>query len=270
MNRRHKQAAGPQRRVRSAFIALPLLAGCTVGPDYVRPDAAPSPQAYKEADGWRRRATGRRRLRGKWWAASSTIPMLDALMAQVRVSNQNLTAAEAASAQARALVAVGARRVLSASLSASGFTVAQPRRSAAAASVGAQSRRRDLQQLPDIGLDASWELDLWGRIRRAVEASDAGGQASAADRRGARLPRRRSSRTDYFQLRVLDAHDALLERHGHGLRAARCNDAEPLRRGRRRRASDVVQAETQLAATRGAGDRRSASRARSSSTRSRC
>jgi NodT family efflux transporter outer membrane factor (OMF) lipoprotein len=125
-------------------------------------------------------------------------PVLNGLAEQVAVSNQNLAAAEARYRQARA--AVTAARA--------GYfpTVG--------ASAGASRSRRGegaTASSYDIGLDASWEIDLWGRVRRLVEASRAGEEASAADLENARLSLQAQLVTAYFQVRVADAGADLLD-----------------------------------------------------------
>ncbi|MFP5392906.1 MAG: RND transporter, partial [Gammaproteobacteria bacterium] len=85
-------------------LILPLLlAGCAVGPAYQVP-ATPQPQAFKEAEGWAPAAPADALDRGPWWTLFKD-PVLNGLIEQVDVSNQNVAAAVAAYAQARALVA---------------------------------------------------------------------------------------------------------------------------------------------------------------------
>ena len=81
------------RTVASAAVALAFLAGCTVGPDYLRPKAAVTP-AYKELDGWKVAQPNDDTLRGPWWEIFSD-PELNAFEEQVDVSNQNMAVAEA-------------------------------------------------------------------------------------------------------------------------------------------------------------------------------
>ena len=79
---------------------LTLMTGCVVGPDYVRPTVV-TPAAYKEVDGWKMAQPQDDVLRGAWWETFGD-PQLNALEAQVSLSNQNLAVAEATYWQARA------------------------------------------------------------------------------------------------------------------------------------------------------------------------
>ena len=81
-----------------------LLAGCSVGPDYVRPPTA-APEAYKENAGWKVAQPRDELPRGRWWELYND-PQLNALEEQVDISNQNLAAAEANFRQALALIRV--------------------------------------------------------------------------------------------------------------------------------------------------------------------
>ncbi|MBV8775745.1 MAG: RND transporter, partial [Alphaproteobacteria bacterium] len=90
-----------------AFTAVAAISGCTVGPDYVRPDA-PVPRNYKEAwkpgpatPGWRETQPRDGIDRGAWWSIYND-PVLDGLERQIDISNQNLKAAEAAFREAEA------------------------------------------------------------------------------------------------------------------------------------------------------------------------
>ena len=83
-------------------LALSLLVGCTVGPDYQKP-AAPIPIAYKEEEGWKRAHPADSIDRGAWWSVFGD-PVLDGLVRQIDISNQNLKSAEAAFRQAEAIV----------------------------------------------------------------------------------------------------------------------------------------------------------------------
>jgi NodT family efflux transporter outer membrane factor (OMF) lipoprotein len=224
-----------------------ILCACTVGPDYVKPDVQ-TPSAYKEAQAgdstWKVAAPSDVKNRGKWWEIFAD-PQLDALEAQVNVSNQDLKVAEANYRQARALVqqaragyfptvTVGAAAVRSRE------SANVPARSTA--TIGPNS---DFL-LP---LDVSWEADVWGRIRRLVESSQASAQASAADLETVRLSLQSELAADYFALRGLDAEGQLLEQTLVAYRKALELTQNRYAGGIASRA-DVAQAETQLKTTR--------------------
>jgi NodT family efflux transporter outer membrane factor (OMF) lipoprotein len=251
-----------QGRLTLATIAgvLTLMTGCAVGPDYVRPTVI-TPDAYKEVDGWKVAQPKDDVIRGAWWEIFGD-PQLNALEAQVSLSNQNLAVAEATYRQARALVrearasyfptvtlGIGYTRFRdSATLgtSSAGRSSGGGSSGAGASSGGGASSgpRSDFQ----LGLDFSWELDLWGRIRRTVESNQASAQASAGDLEGARLSFQAELAQDYFQLRTLDAQKQLLD-------ATVATFEQSLELTKNQYASgvasqaDVVQAETQLKTT---------------------
>jgi NodT family efflux transporter outer membrane factor (OMF) lipoprotein len=236
---------------------LALSTACTVGPDYVKP-TMPSPDAYKELDGWKIAHPRDDQIRGPWWEIFGD-PQLDTLEARVSVSNQNLFAAEAQYREARALVrearaayfptvtlGLGYTRSLQSSTfvtgSSTGSSNGQPSSpTSIAGSSGAQSTF-------ELGLDFSWELDVWGRIRRMVESNRASAQASAGDLAAARLSFEAALAQDYFQLRTLDAQKQYLEETA-------ADFEKFLRLTQDRYASgvasqaDVAQAETQLKTT---------------------
>ncbi len=204
--------------------AVALLSGCELGPNYMRP-AAPVPVEYKEIDGWMpatpREAAGWE----NWWAVFND-PVLDGLEKQVDVSNQNLIAAEAAYRAARADVGIqraqllptldataGARGAGSfgrsgSSSAASGTGTGSTGTGAGAGGTGTSGGGRGGSGSNNItysiGLNTSWDIDVWGRIRRATEATVATAQASAADIAAARLSAQAELAADYFQLRVAD------------------------------------------------------------------
>src|SRR5439155_20448248 len=97
-------------------------------------------------------------------------------------------------------------------------------------------------------LSAGWEADLWGRLRRTVESSEASAQASAADLAAARLSAQAELASDYFQLRILDAQRQLLE----DTVAAFQKSLDPTKNRYDAGVAakvDLVQAETQLKST---------------------
>jgi NodT family efflux transporter outer membrane factor (OMF) lipoprotein len=197
-----------------------------VGPNYTKPDAE-VPAQFKEAGDWVPAQPKDTLPKGKWWEAFQD-PVLNPLMEQVQVSNQELAAAEARYREARA--AVGAAR--------SGLFPTL------GASAGA-SRARSTGDRYTVALDARWELDLWGRIRRTIEAARAGEQASAADLENARLSLQAQLATAYFQLRVTDAAQSLLNETIQAFQRSLEVTQNRYKAGVAARV-DVVQAETQV------------------------
>jgi NodT family efflux transporter outer membrane factor (OMF) lipoprotein len=226
----------------AAALAVLLLAGCAVGPDYRRPEAA-VPAAFKEASGWKSAEPADEAPRGNWWEIYGDAG-LNALVAQVEVSNENVLAAAAQYRQAVALLG-GARAgyfpTATAGLSASRGQGTSPS-ATGAATVAPGAPIRDTARL---SLGVNWEADVWGRIGRNVEAGEASAQASAADLQSALLSAQATLVQAYLQLRVSDAQQRLLERtiagYQRSLQITR-NRYEAGVAGR----VDVAQAETQL------------------------
>ncbi len=229
-----------QRLLVPLACAAALLSACALGPDYVKP-SAPVPQDYKEAQGWQPAMPQDDAPRGDWWAVFGDAT-LDALMRQVDIDNYTIQAAEAQYRQARELTAQ-AGAALYPTVKA---TVAQTRTQGAQSSTVLNS---NLQNNYTALLSASWELDLWGGLRRGREAASASEQASAADLESARLSARAQLAASYFQLRVLDAQHELLTETTRAYERA-------LQITRNRFASgvvtpaDVAQAESQLQSAR--------------------
>ena len=230
---------------------LSLVAGCTVGPNYMRPTVM-TPPSYKEADGWKKAEPRDDVPRGAWWEIFGD-PRLNGLEAQVSISNQSLAAAEATYRQAVALVrearaayfptvTVGIGYARSRSSETVGLSFGSVGSSGVARSTGGSS---NFFQLP---VDVTWAPDLWGKVRRAVESSRAAAQASAGDLESARLSFQAELAQDYFQLRTLDADKRLLDQT-----VAAYEKSLELTRNRYASGvvsrADVVQAETQLKTT---------------------
>ncbi len=178
------------------LLAVILLAGCMVGPDYVRPPVE-VPVAYKEMEGWKPAAPRDALDRGRWWEIFGD-PELNALAPRVDVSNQNIRLAEANFRQARAL-AEQARAGLF------------PTASAGAAAFRSKSPSTSAVSNYEVAASASWELDLWGRVRRGIESGEANWQASEADLESVRLSAQAALVQTYIGLRVADAQRRLLE-----------------------------------------------------------
>jgi len=221
------------------------LAACTVGPDYVRP-AAPTPAAFKEAEGWKPARPRDEVPRGRWWSVFGD-PALDDLEAQVDISNQNIKLAEARVHQARALTQQ-ARAAFFPTVDASASATRAGGRGGSSAGAGTGVSGGAVGNFYNLALDANWELDLWGRVRRNVESNEAGTQASIADLEAAKLSAQAELAQDYLLLRVQDAQIDLL-----ATTAAAYEKSLQLTRNQYAAGvvgrSDVVQAETQYKAT---------------------
>jgi NodT family efflux transporter outer membrane factor (OMF) lipoprotein len=224
-----------------------FLASCTVGPNYVKPTVE-VPGAYRENAGWQVAQPQDSTLRGNWWEIFNE-PQLNAFEEQVDISNQNVALAEAQYRQARALVQQArAAYFPTVTIGASLNNSSQPPSSRNNNGFSNGSSGRTAPTLFTMAVDASWEIDVWGRIRRLVESSEASAQASAADLENARLSARTELAQDYFQLRTLDTQKQLLD-------ASIVEFQRSLELTNNRYASgvvsraDVLQAQTQLKTT---------------------
>jgi NodT family efflux transporter outer membrane factor (OMF) lipoprotein len=223
----------PLRPSLLALAASALLSACAVGPDYVRP-TLPVPDAYKEAGDWKL-AEPRPAASGlAWWQAYGD-PVLDGLEADADKANQNIRQAEATYRQAKAL-ADADRAGLFPTLG---------------LNAGADRARTNTSGVRvgngyNVGLAASWEPDLWGSVRRQVEAGNASAQASGDDLAAARLSIQTTLAQDYLQLRIADQqrdlYAATIDAYTKALKLTRAqHDAGVALQ------SDVALAEAQLA-----------------------
>ena len=220
----------------SLLLILPLLAACTVGPDYVRPSAPMTP-FFKEGIGWKPADPRDAAARGAWWQIYND-PDLDRLEARVVVDNQNVREAEANWRAAVALIRVAQSAALPTLSLAPGASLAQ-----GGTSSSANSGVRTTYSLEASG---SWDIDVWGRIRREVEASKAAAAVSAADLASATLSAQVALATAYFELRGSDAQIALLKRTVVAYQRSLTITQNQYRAGTVGQA-DVAAAETQLA-----------------------
>jgi NodT family efflux transporter outer membrane factor (OMF) lipoprotein len=235
-----------------ALLLVLLLAGCTVGPKYIKPTVPTTatykeeaPGSFKESDQWQPARPGDRMSRGNWWEIFGD-PELNKLEEQIAGSNQSLKVAEARFREARAAIrfnrasqfptiatAPSASYVKSSDFSPNFPTKIQ------------QSSKGDFV-LP---FDLSYELDLWGRVRRGVAAAREEAQATAADYETAKLTLEAELALDYFELRSADAQKQLLD---DTVKAYSDNLQLTLNRfkGGVAPKADVAQAQTQLDTTR--------------------
>ncbi len=185
------------------FLAL-VLSGCAVGPDYQRPAPTSVPLQYKEAKGWQQAKPQDQVNKGEWWAVYHDAT-LSSLLSQVSISNQNVAQYEALYRQAKALAAES-RSELFPTFSATGSGT---RSGSKASSSG--SSQRSVSNSFSAEASASWELDLWGKLRRTLEENKASAQASQAELANITLSAQSELAQDYFQLRIMDQQIALYQ-----------------------------------------------------------
>jgi len=233
-----------------SLVCLVLLKGCDKAPKYKTPTVATppafkelTPADFKETEGWKFARPNDDVIRGNWWEIFND-PQLNALEQQVNISNQNIAAADANFRLSRALVKESRSQYFP-TVTTSPSIVLQRQSSASRQSTILARGVTTTYQLP---FDATWEPDLWGRIRNTVSASVSEAQATAADLENVRLSVEAELAFDYYQIRALDAQKALLDST-----VAAFQQALDLTRVRFQTGiaseEDVSQAETQLKTT---------------------
>jgi len=238
--------------VRFLPLLAALLGGCKVGPDYARPAVA-TPAAWKALPGWKAAEPADRQLRADWWTLFGD-PQLDALVARADAANQTLAASAATYAQARAAVREARAGLLptvdlggTANYQGQGGgnrTITDP---VTGQIVTVGGSRRTTRFQVDVG--AAWEPDLFGRIRRSVEANRANADAALADLGSARLAIQGEVAINYLALRGTEEEIGIVRRTVAGYeRALRIADNR-YRAGVAIR-TDVFDAQGQLASAR--------------------
>jgi multidrug efflux system outer membrane protein len=197
-----------------AVLILSLLGiGCTVGPRYSRPAApAPAPDAWKTQPPWEQAAPKDTIPKGAWWAVYHDAA-LDGYEQQLLRANQSLAAARDRLNQARALA-----RVASASFFPQVSTDPnyvrergsgnRPLNGVSSAVIAVKPYTQSVYTIP---FDVNYEADLFGRVRRNVEAANASLQSTAADLGNVQLVLTAELAADYFTLRELDAEYRVVE-----------------------------------------------------------
>ncbi|MBZ5570714.1 MAG: efflux transporter outer membrane subunit [Acidobacteriia bacterium] len=221
-------------------LGLLLSSGCAVGPRYARPQA-PAPPEYKETPpNWKPAQPSDQVLRGKWWEVYEDA-QLNGLEEKVNVSNQSLKAAQAQFEQARAMVRY--HRADYYPTITAGVSATRER----------LSKNRPLGQFSGgittndlvLPVDMSYEPDVWGKVRRNVEAYRTNAQATFADLEAVSLSLHAELAVDYFQARELDAEAQLLDSTVAGYEKW-LELTENRYKGGVASAVDVAQAQTQL------------------------
>jgi NodT family efflux transporter outer membrane factor (OMF) lipoprotein len=237
------------RTVNAAWLALAgsllLLSGCMVGPKYVQPTVPPPPPAFKETpSNWAQASPQDQLPKGKWWEIYGD-QQLNSLEETIAVSNQNLKVAYQQYMSARDLVREARSQLFP--------TVGvQPTGSRTQLSKNRPNfTSTTTNQYSDVVLPAqlSYEVDLWGQVRRTIEANRENAQASAGDLENVSLSLHSELAFDYFSLRGLDLQKQLLD-----ATVADFEKALQLTQARYHGGVasdvDVAQAETQLETTR--------------------
>jgi NodT family efflux transporter outer membrane factor (OMF) lipoprotein len=190
-------------RLKPLVVALfaSQLTACAVGPDYILPQA-PVATEFKEVKGWKTAQPRDTALSGQWWQIFND-PKLNELESQV-ASNQSLIQAEAQYRQAQGLVQSAQSSLLpvfNMTGSFNNFKSAQ----------GQTQVISGVRTLFGNTVAMAWEPDLWGKVRRQIEANTGNAQASAATLQALRLSIQSNLAVAYFQLKVLDAQKTLLD-----------------------------------------------------------
>jgi len=255
----HSSMMKASRRAILAGLALGI-AGCTVGPNYHRP-AMTTPADFKEKAGWKPAAPAEAESNQPWWAMYHD-DLLDQLERKVEVSNQNLKMAEAQYRSARAEVGISRAALLptvnlDASAQRSNRGAALAGGSGTTSSAGGTTTGTGSNTTANgggngtvyaIAGEASWDVDVWGRIRRTVESDVATAQASAADLAAAKLSAQTALAEDYFQMRAAEAQQQLLAKAASDFSEALQIAKNKLAAGVATEA-DVATADTQLDTT---------------------
>ncbi|MEN5043738.1 efflux transporter outer membrane subunit [Pseudomonas koreensis] len=194
-------------RLLSLSLCVAMLSACAVGPDYQRPQTAEVAQ-YKEAEGWRQANPSDSLARGAWWELYGD-QQLNGLIEKLNSSNQTVAQSEAQFRQAQALV----RSARGAFYPSVDLSVGKTRSSqgTGSSSSSLSSSASGIRDTYNAQLGVSWEADIWGKLRRGLEANEASAQASFADLAAMRLSQQSELVQNYLQLRVIDQQKRLLE-----------------------------------------------------------
>ena len=186
---------------------LLLLSACVVGPKYATP-TAPVPPSYKEASAsntgdWKPAQPGDVADRGKWWEKFDD-PQLNALEEKLNHRNQNVAAAAAQVQAAKAMVREARAQYIPTATANPGVVNSR-------ISTGFGKPLGIVYSAFSLPFEASWEPDLFGRVRNTANAAAYSAQAAAADLANVRLSAQAELAADYYQLRAQDQLRRLLD-----------------------------------------------------------
>ncbi len=188
----------------TAGLACLLCSGCMVGPKYQRP-VVQTPVSLKEMAGndqWKMAAPSDGLLKGKWWEMFGDA-QLNELEEQVAVNNQNVKQAEAQFRESRAVISANHANYYPIIGSAPAITQTDTGKNSGRGLGGTS-------QLFSLPGTATWEPDLWGRVRLTVESAVENAQVSAADLENVKLSAQALLATDYFLLAADDMQQGVL------------------------------------------------------------
>jgi NodT family efflux transporter outer membrane factor (OMF) lipoprotein len=216
-----KQAGGTSGRHASAvsrlvfsLTLLTMISGCVVGPKYHAPvTQAPaaeykeSPTQFKENEGWTVAQPADAKLRGKWWEIFND-PELNALEEQLDINNQNIKEFFENFMAARAIVREARSQYFPTLAVAPAFSRSRTSGNLSTTPVNTTGKGTAIPQLQfttySLPLEASWEPDLWGKVRNTVHQSQYAAQVSAADLENERLTEQASLAQFFFEIRGQD------------------------------------------------------------------
>ncbi|MCI8210697.1 RND transporter [Pseudomonas sp. S25] len=225
-------------------LSVALLSACAVGPDYKKPQMA-TPAQFKGAEGWTQASPSDAIARGAWWEIYGDT-QLNGLVEKLNSSNQTVAQYEAQYRQAKALV----RSSRGAFFPTLDFSAGKTRSSqgTGSSSSSLSSSSSGIRDTYNTQLGVSWEADIWGKLRRGLEADTASAQASLADLAAMQLSLQSELVQNYLQLRVIDEQKRLLEATVEAYQRSLTLTQNQYRAGISGRDS-VAQAQTQLKST---------------------
>jgi NodT family efflux transporter outer membrane factor (OMF) lipoprotein len=197
---------------------LLFVSGCVVGPKYhppapqaPAPDYKESPTQFKENEGWTVAQPADAKLRGKWWEIFND-PELNALEEQLDINNQNIKQFFENFMEARAVVREARAQYFPTLATAPSFTRSRTSGNLNTTPVSGKGAQPQLQStIYALPLEASWEPDLWGKVRNTVRQAQYAAQVSAADLENERLTEQASLAEFFFQIRGQDELQKILD-----------------------------------------------------------
>ena len=209
-----RSVLSPLQRCTGAMLSAAALAGCTVGPDFVRPESGLHAMALAPRQDYAGAApTSAAGVPSQWWLLLND-PVLTGLQVRAQAANLDLRIAAERVEQSRAQLGIAASQMLPSVAAGASYAREALSEHGKLAALGAPSSPSDFWQL---AFDASWEIDLWGRARRVREGAAATLEATVYDREAARVALSAEVARTYLQLRGTQAQ---LDIAGENLTAA--------------------------------------------------